>query len=60
MLKILDDRLMSDYYFLKDKGDDLKIYQDEAKFVPHKDQVINCFDQIVLGKNLKVPIIKDP
>jgi len=33
--------LLADYFLIKEKGDDLRVYQDEKKFVPQKEQLIN-------------------
>jgi hypothetical protein len=56
LLKQLNPRLMADYLLVKEKGDDIRVYSDEQAYVQHRD--INQHGQLVLGKNMKVPIVQ--
>ena len=41
MLTNLDNKLLNDYFLLKEKGDDLRVYEEEKEFVPNKAQMLN-------------------
>lgn len=44
MLTALDPYLLADYFLLKEKGDDLRVYEEEKDFVPNKAKMINKSD----------------
>ena len=60
MLTNLDNKLLNDYFLLKEKGDDLRVYEEEKEFVPNKAQMLNKQDQLVVSKNFKIPLVSKP
>ena len=60
MLTALDPYLLADYFLLKEKGDDLRVYEEEKDFVPNKAKMINKSDQLVVSKNFKIPFVPKP
>jgi hypothetical protein len=60
MLTNLDHKLLADYFLLKEKGDDLKVYAEERDFVPNKGKMINEQDQLVISKTFKIPLAPKP
>jgi len=41
MLTSLDHKLLNDYFLLKEKGDDLRVYEEEKEFVMNKEKMLN-------------------
>jgi predicted transcriptional regulator len=60
MLTNLDHKLLNDYFLLKEKGDDLRVYEEEKEFVPNKAKMLNKQDQLVVSKNFKIPLVSKP
>ncbi len=60
MLTNLDNKLLNDYFLLKEKGDDLRVYEEEKEFVPNKAKMLNKQDQLVVSKNFKIPLVSKP
>lgn len=57
MLTQLNPQLLADYYMIKEKGDDVRVYTNERQFVPNKEQ-LNDQNQLVLSKNTKITLAK--
>lgn len=60
MLTNLNNKLLNDYFLLKEKGDDLRVYEEEKEFVPNKAKMLNKQDQLVVSKNFKIPLVSKP
>jgi hypothetical protein len=60
MLTNLENKLLNDYFLLKEKGDDLRVYEEEKEFVPNKAKMLNKQDQLVVSKNFKIPLVSKP
>ena len=55
MLTQLNPQMLADYYLLKEKGDDVRVYMDEKRYLTNK-QVVNDSNQLVLSKDTKITI----
>ena len=60
MLTQLNEKGMQDYFLIKEKGDDVRVYTDEKDYVPFQALNVNNFDELILSKTCKLPIIPKP
>lgn len=60
MLTNLDQKLLADYFLIKEKGDDVKVYAEERNFVPNKGKIIKDKDQLVISKTFKISLTPNP